>query len=116
MITLYVPLVLKENLEKVGNPRHKKSVGNEFVSARQAESAKSADFWLSGRHVADMSATFPAKVCRWIQQPEPPLMSEGHVIQYCMTDFTRTSLAVNLHTFVILIIMPNTAKKRPPRY
>jgi len=26
-----------------------------------AESAKSADFWLSGRHVADMSATFPAK-------------------------------------------------------
>jgi len=26
------------------------------------ESAKSADFWLSGRrHVADMSATFPAK-------------------------------------------------------
>ena len=27
-----------------------------------AESAKSADLWLSGRHVADMSATFPAKV------------------------------------------------------
>jgi hypothetical protein len=26
-----------------------------------AESAKSANFWLSGRHVADMSATFPAK-------------------------------------------------------
>jgi len=26
-----------------------------------AESAKSADFWLLGRHVADMSATFPAK-------------------------------------------------------
>jgi len=24
--------------------------------------AKCADFWLSGRHVADMSATFPAKV------------------------------------------------------
>ena len=34
MITPYVPLVLRENLEKVGNPRHKKSVGNEFVSAR----------------------------------------------------------------------------------
>ncbi len=33
MITPYVPLVLRENLEKVGNPRHKKSVGNEFVSA-----------------------------------------------------------------------------------
>jgi hypothetical protein len=27
-----------------------------------AESAKSTDFWLSGRHVADMSATFPAKL------------------------------------------------------
>jgi hypothetical protein len=26
-----------------------------------AKSAKSADFWLLGRHVDDMSATFPAK-------------------------------------------------------
>jgi hypothetical protein len=26
-----------------------------------AESAKSADFWLSGQHVADMSATFPIR-------------------------------------------------------
>jgi len=32
-----------------------------------AESAKSADFWLSGRHVADMPATFPAKLLE-IQQ------------------------------------------------
>jgi hypothetical protein len=34
MITPYVPLVLRETLEKVGNPRHKKSFGNEFVLAR----------------------------------------------------------------------------------
>jgi len=34
MITPYVPLVLRENLEKVGNPDTKKSVGNKFVSAR----------------------------------------------------------------------------------
>jgi hypothetical protein len=34
MITPYVPLVLRENLKKVGNPRHKKSVGKEFVLAR----------------------------------------------------------------------------------
>ena len=60
MITPYVPLVLRENLEKVGNSGYKKNVGNKFVSARRV-SAKCADFWLSGRHVADMSATFPAK-------------------------------------------------------
>ena len=62
MITPYVPLVLRENLEKVGKARHKKSVGTNLCRHDLAESAKSADFWLSGRHVADMSATFPAKV------------------------------------------------------
>ncbi len=35
-----------------------------------------------------------------------PPMCKGHVIQYNMMVFTRSSLAVNLHTFVILMIMP----------
>jgi hypothetical protein len=46
MVTPYVPLVLRENLEKVGNPRHKKSVGNKFVLA--FTSPCQADTILSG--------------------------------------------------------------------
>ena len=61
MITPYVPLVLKENLEKVGKPDTKKVSGTNLCRHDLAESAKSADFWLSGRHVAGMSTTFPAK-------------------------------------------------------
>jgi hypothetical protein len=57
MITLYVPLVLKENLEKVGNPRHKKSVGNEFVSARLGRVGQKCRLLAVGptcrRHVGD---------------------------------------------------------------
>jgi hypothetical protein len=60
MITPYVPLVLRENLEKVGNPRHTKMCRERNCVG--SSGAKCADFWLSGRHVADMSATFPAKV------------------------------------------------------
>ncbi len=36
--------------------------GTNLCRHNLAVSAKSADFWLSGRHVADMSATFPAKL------------------------------------------------------
>ncbi len=62
MITPYVPLVLRDNLEKVGNPRHKKNVsGTNLCRLDGGLSAKCANFWLSGRHVANMSATFPAK-------------------------------------------------------
>jgi len=61
MITPYVPLVLRENLEKVGNPRHKIMCRERLCRLVGGLSAKCADFWLSGRHVADMSATFPAK-------------------------------------------------------
>jgi hypothetical protein len=48
-------------------------------------SAKSADIWLSGRHVADMSATFPAKpvVTELVlggAAPEPP---EAHIHHFC---------------------------------
>ena len=64
MITPYVPLVLRENLENVGNPRHKKCVGTNLCRLVGGLSAKCADFWLLGRHVADISATFPAKAVR----------------------------------------------------
>jgi len=64
MITLYVPLVLKENLEKVGNPRHKKSVGNEFVSARLGRVGQKCRLLAVGptcrRHVGD----FPSQGLR----------------------------------------------------
>jgi len=52
MITQYVYLVLRENLETVGNPRHKI-----MCRERIGLSAKCANFWLSGRHVADMYLT-----------------------------------------------------------
>jgi hypothetical protein len=42
-------------------PDTKKVSGTNLCRHDLADSAKSADFWLSGRHVADMSATFPAK-------------------------------------------------------
>ena len=46
----------------VGKSRHKKCVGIKIVSPRQGHLAKSADIWLLGRHVANMSATFSAKL------------------------------------------------------
>ena len=57
MITPYVPLVFRENLEKVGNPQHKKSVGNEFVSARLGRVGQKCRLLAVGptcrRHVGD---------------------------------------------------------------
>ncbi len=47
----------------VGNHRHKNIVSGSVLCWHDtAESAKSADIWLSGRHVANMSATLPAKL------------------------------------------------------
>jgi hypothetical protein len=44
----------------VGHPRHKNVVwGSILCRLDWAVLAKSADIWLSGRHVADMSATLP---------------------------------------------------------
>ncbi len=46
----------------VGNPRHKNTVSESVLCHHDREmSAKSANIWLLGRHVADMSPTFPAK-------------------------------------------------------
>ena len=42
-------------------PDTKNVSGTNLCQHDLAKSAKSADFWLSGRHVDDMSATFPAK-------------------------------------------------------
>ena len=57
MITPYVPLVLRENLEKVGKPRHKKSVGNKIVSARLGRVGQKCRLLAVGptcrRHVGD---------------------------------------------------------------
>ena len=47
----------------VGHPRHKNGVlGSILCRHDRAMLAKSADIWLSGRHVADTPATLPAKV------------------------------------------------------
>ena len=53
---------LEKIWRKSANPDTKKVSGTKLCRHDLAESAKSADFWLSGRHVADMSATFPAKI------------------------------------------------------
>ncbi len=60
MITPYVPLVLRENLEKVSKPRHRKSVGNEFVSARLGRVGQKCRLLAVGptcrRHVGDFAS------------------------------------------------------------
>ena len=61
MITPYVPLVLRENLEKVGNPRHKKSVGNEFVSARLGRVGQKCRLLAVGRTCRRHVGDFPTK-------------------------------------------------------
>ena len=65
MITPYVPLVLRENLEKVGKPRHKKSVGNEIVSARLGQVGQKCRLLAVGptcrRHVGDFPIPIPKK-------------------------------------------------------
>jgi len=63
MITPYVPLVLEKFWRKSAIPDTKNVSGTNLCRLVGGLSAKCADFWLSGRHVADMSATFPAKVC-----------------------------------------------------
>ena len=46
----------------VGNPRHKNTVSGLALCCHDREMlAKSANIWLSGRHVANMLLTFLAK-------------------------------------------------------
>jgi hypothetical protein len=53
---------LKKIWVNVSNHRHKKSVSGSILCRHdRGMLAKYADIWLSGRHVADMSAPFPAK-------------------------------------------------------
>ena len=55
-------LVQKEERGNVGHPRHENDVsGSVLCLQNRAMSAKSANIWLSGGHVANMLATFPAK-------------------------------------------------------
>ena len=53
---------LEKIWRKSAIPDTKNVSGKNLCRHDLAESAKSTDFWLSGRHVADMSATFPAKL------------------------------------------------------
>ena len=47
----------------VGNPRQKNTVSGSFLCCHDSEmSAKSADIWLSGQHVANILPTFSAKL------------------------------------------------------
>jgi hypothetical protein len=52
---------LEKIWRKSAIPDTKKVSGTNLCRHDLAESAKSADFWLSGQHVADMSATFPIR-------------------------------------------------------
>ncbi len=46
----------------VGDPRHENTVSELVLCRHDREmSAKSANIWLSGQHVANMLPTFPAK-------------------------------------------------------
>ena len=46
------------------NPDRKNVSGSKLCRRDGGILAKSDDIWLSGRHVADMSATFSAKIAR----------------------------------------------------
>ena len=59
----YLPLVLKKKKGvNVGHPRHKNVVSGSILCRQdRGMSAKCANIWLSGQHVADMLATMPAE-------------------------------------------------------
>ena len=62
VVRTYVLWYKKKKGINVGHPRHKNVVSGSILCWHDwAMLAKSADIWLSGRHVADMSGTLPAK-------------------------------------------------------
>ena len=62
IVRTYVLWYKKKKGVNVVHPRHRNVVsGSILCRHNRAVSAKSADIWLSVRHVADMSATLPAK-------------------------------------------------------
>jgi hypothetical protein len=70
---LYVLWFKKKKGVNVGHPRHKNVVlGSILCPHNRAMSAKSANIWLSGRHVANMSVTLPAKP---LPPPRPMFLS-----------------------------------------
>ena len=61
VVRTYVLWYKKKKGVNVGHSRHKNVVSGSILCRHdRAVSAKSADIWLSGRHVADMLATLPA--------------------------------------------------------
>jgi hypothetical protein len=63
VVRTYVLWYKKKKGVNVGLPRHENVVSGSILCRHdRAVSAKSADIWLSGRRVADMSATLPAKL------------------------------------------------------
>ena len=62
VVRTYVLWYKKKKGLNVGHPRHENVVSGSILCRHdRAVLAKSANIWLSGRHVADMSATLPAK-------------------------------------------------------
>ncbi len=76
---------LEKIWRKSANPDTKIVSGTKLCWHDLAELAKSADFWLSGRHVADMSATFPAK---------PPLPHDKMTIKQLKSLLRKKGLPV----------------------
>ncbi len=80
----------------VGNPRHKNTVSGSVLCCHNREmSAKSADIWLSGRHVADMSLTFPAKLYNHTQAVR--LICNGIVYAFDKDNLGSMFFKRNLH-------------------
>jgi len=67
MISEYVALVLRENWVNVGNHPHKNVVSGSILCRHDIDmSAKCANIWLSGRHVADYPTQVHAHVDCWL--------------------------------------------------
>ena len=67
VVRTYILWYKKKKGVNVGHSRHENFVSGSILCRHdRAVSAKSADIWLSGRHVADMLATLPAKTKEWM--------------------------------------------------
>ncbi len=58
-------------------PTQEKVSGSKLCRRDRGIWEKCDDIWLLGRHVADMSATFSAKVCRWCAALQDTTIPQG---------------------------------------
>jgi hypothetical protein len=63
-------------------------------------SAKCANFWLSGRHVADMLATFPAKIVKLLALDSPPFDIGFHHAMCTVPPLSKAQHASHLFNII----------------